>query len=344
MPANARWSVTMTEGEHLNPHLPEIALDAKASPRACVDIGGTKIAVSFLTHEGLSGSMVEATTKVGGQDALGLQVLSLLERAAAIQGLRMADLDRVGITAPGPFVRTPSGIELATPNICGGIAGRERGLPNDWRTAILEAPLRRWPWAITIVNDSAGALAAERRWGSLQDAQGPLQNCAYVTWSTGIGMGLCVDGKILSGKSGNAGHGGHNVVSDDTDGLCGCGTRGDVESLIAGNAIPRRFGHLGHQSSASLFDAVRRGDETAAAIVDRLCDLMARLIFNITLLGDLSKIAIGGSVFFNNQDILLPMLRARAFNRFGAITDGVEIVPAGLGDKVGDYAALSLVI
>ncbi len=105
-------------------------------------------------------------------------------------------------------------------------------------TALLELPLLERFSQVRVENDCVAALAAERRWGALQG----IDHCAYVTWSTGIGMGLCVDGRLLRGKNGNAGHGGHMFVSDNDEALCGCGNVGDVEALVAGNAIARRFG------------------------------------------------------------------------------------------------------
>jgi glucokinase len=149
-------------------------------------------------------------------------------------------------------------VELAAPNICGGMAGRARGLPNDWHTALLEAPLRQTFAKVRVENDGISALEAERRWGALQVNGRALDNCAYVTWSTGIGMGLCVDGRVLRGKNGNAGHAGHLFVSDNNDALCGCGNVGDVEGLAAGNAIPRRFGHLGYRCCYAFCSCLRR--------------------------------------------------------------------------------------
>jgi len=58
---------------------------------------------------------------------------------------------------------------------------------------------------------------------------------------------------------------------------------------------------------------------------------------------DLQRISIGGSVFWHHRDYLLPRLQAQLSGRLPALTDGVELVPAGLQDKVGDYAALALV-
>lgn len=119
---------------------------------------------------------------------------------------------------------------------------------------------------------------------------------------------------------------------------------GDVESLVAGNAIPRRFGATGFTDAATLFIAARAGDTRAKAIIDDLCDVMGRALYNLVVTLDLQRISVGGSVFWNNRDYLLPKLQASLKVKLPALTDGVEIVPAGLGEKVGDYAALALVL
>ena len=153
-------------------------------------------------------------------------------------------------------------------------------------------------------------------------------------------MGLCVDGRVLRGKNGNAGHGGHMFVSDNDDALCGCGNVGDVEALVAGNAIARRFG----ADAATLMQQVRAGDARASATVDELCRVMGRALYNITVLLDLQRISLGGSVFLHNQEILLPRLRAQLAGKLPALTNGAELVPAGLAERVGDYAALALLV
>ena len=157
-------------------------------------------------------------------------------------------------------------------------------------------------------------------------------------------MGWCVDGHILRGKNGNAGHAGHTFVSTNQDALCGCGNVGDVEGLVAGNAIPRRFGAQGYTDAATLFVAARAGEAGALAIVDDLCDVMGRTLYNMVATLDLQRISIGGSVFWHNREFLLPKLQSALKGKLPALTDGVEIVPAGLGEKVGDYAALALVL
>jgi len=171
-----------------------------------------------------------------------------------------------------------------------------------------------------------------------------MADCAYVTWSTGIGVGLCVDGQMLRGKNGNAGHAGHMFVSDNNDALCGCGNIGDVEALVAGNALPRRFGALGYTDAASILIAARAGETGAVIIIDDICRVMGRALYNLVVTLDLQRISIGGSVFWHHRDYLLPRLQAHITGRLPALTDGFVLVPAGLQDRVGDYAALALVV
>jgi glucokinase len=320
--------------------VPEIQLSAGAAPVACVDIGGTKVAVSIADAHGVRGKVAEPTAKEGDRGALAAQIIRMVGQSCVAAGVSVADIAAVGVASCGPFVMNDGMVELAAPNICGGMAGKARGLPNDWTTALLEAPLRAAFPNVRVENDGVGALEAERRWGALQG----FDHCAYVTWSTGIGMGLCVDGRILRGKNGNAGHVGHTFVSDNADALCGCGNVGDVEGLIAGNAIPRRFGGQGYADSASLFIAAHAGDAGAMAIIDDLCRVMGRTLYNMIATLDLQAISIGGSVFWHHRDYLLPKLRAEVAGKLGALTNGVQIVPAGLGDRVGDFAALALVV
>ena len=305
--------------------------------RVCVDIGGTKVAVSLSadSESPLIGRRTEPTAKTGNNDAVALQILRLIDEACAEQGVDPASIDCVGVATAGPFELHGGMVELATPNICGGIAGPARGLPNQWRTAIVEAPLKQRFARVRVENDGVAALEAERRWGALQG----LDHCAYVTWSTGVGVGLCVDGRILRGKNGNAGHAGHSFVVDDASGaLCGCGNFGDVEALIAGNSMARRFG----QSPADLFVAAAAGEPRALSITDALCRVMGRMLYNLIATLDLQRISLGGSVFWHNRDFLLPRLQSEIDGHLPPLTRGVMLVPAGLGDRVGDYAALAL--
>jgi len=325
------------------PSLATFKLPTGSAPVACVDIGGTKVAVNIVDEHGVRGKLLEPTAITGNPDALGLQIVRLIGQSCALADVPVAAIARVGVASCGPFVLNQGLVELAAPNICGGQAGPARGLPNDWKTALLEAPLCAAFPHVRVENDGIGALEAERRWGALQVDGVPMAHCAYVTWSTGIGTGLCVDGHVLRGKNGNAGHAGHTFVVSNDDALCGCGNVGDVEALVAGNAIARRFAPVGYADAATLFEAAYAGDIRATVIIEGLCEVMGRMLYDLIATLDVQRISIGGSVYWHHRDYLLPRLRAVVRGKLPPLTDGCELVSAGLGERVGDFGALALV-
>ncbi len=322
------------------------------SPRtglqAGIDIGGTKVAVCLAgqAQEGQPPPILlrvsAPTVKTGSPDALVRQVLALLDQACQQGGIARAALAGVGVSSCGPFVRVGGCIEVANPNICGALADAAHpgaGAPdNDWTQVPLQAPLAQalGGTPLHIANDAVAALQAERRWGALRG----VADCAYVTWSTGIGAGLCVDGRLLGGKNGNAGHAGHSFVGDVAGAapLCGCGNRGDVESLAGGGSLAAWLG----TEAPALLAAAQRGEEPAATQAQLLCTLVGRLLYNLVATLDLSRISLGGGVFLHHRQWLLPRLQREVTRHFPALTGGVELVAAGLGAQVGDYAALSL--
>ena len=323
-----------------------LALPAQLSavPVACVDIGGTKVAVTCVDSRGAHVRLAEATCKSGAPEALAQQVIRLVRQSCAAAHISADDLAAVGVASCGPFVLQGGLIELAAPNICGGLTGKPGRLPNDWTSAPLEGLLRSAFNNVRIENDAVAALEAERRWGALREDNQPMANCAYVTWSTGVGVGLCLNGRILRGKNGNAGHAGHQFVSDNNDALCGCGNIGDVEALVGGMAIGQRFSGADYASSAELFKAAQADDTAALHIVEGLCRIMGRMLYNLVATLDLERISLGGSVFWHHREFLLPRLAMHLRGKLPALTDGCDLVSAGLGQQVGDYAALALAL
>ena len=322
----------------------DLTLWRSAVPVACVDIGGTKVATSVVDARGLHARLSEPTCKTGPPDALARQVIRLVGQSCTSAGLAVEDLAAVGVSSCGPFVLRNALIALAAPNICGALAGTAGRLPNEWTNAPLEAPLQSAFKKVRIQNDAIAGLEAERRWGALRSGGQPMADCAYVTWSTGVGVGLCVDGNVLRGKNGNAGHAGHQFVSDDTGALCGCGNTGDVEALVGGLAMGQRFAGSGYASAAALLDAAQTGNTVALQIADALCRVMGRMLYNLVATLDLQRISVGGSVFWNHREFLLPRLAAHLDGKLPALTSGCELVSAGLGQRVGDFAALAVAL
>ena len=302
---------------------------------AAIDIGGTKIAATVASIEGMVARLTLPTPKSGPIRTLPEQAVALLDAACRQAGISSEKVDTVGVSSAGPFVLANGMLGIAAPNICGA-GGRSKDLPNDWDIVPLEQVLRERFDHVHIENDCVAALIAERTFGSLQGEE----HCVYVTWSTGIGFGLCVDGHILGGKNRNAGHAGHMLISEREDALCGCGNRGDVEGLISGRNLANRLG----MTTAEIFDAARRGDAQAVKVASDAARWFGRTLYNLIATLDVRAFAVGGSVWQHHGEWMLPMIMREIESRLPALTRGVSVHSAGLGAFVTDMGALSLVI
>lgn len=300
---------------------------------AALDIGGTKMAACVADASGPLLRLTVPTHTSGSPDAIAQQGLALIDACCARLGLDPASMGALGVSTCGPFERRYGATGITPPNLCGGLPGGD-DLPNDWTFLPLESVLRERFATLRIANDCVAALYGERVFGNAPD------NSVYVTWSTGIGFGLCVDGQILRGKAGNAGHAGHMLMSELSDALCGCGNLGDLEAMIGG----RNFGkHLG-QPLAQIFDDARQGDPAALEVVQQAARWFGRGLYNLVAILDTEAIFVGGSVWQHNADLLAPIVQQEIDSRFVALTRGVRVQGATLGALVTDIGALALVI
>ncbi|MBN1539748.1 MAG: ROK family protein [Candidatus Thermoplasmatota archaeon] len=304
---------------------------------AAVDIGATKITASLFSRDEILIRLYQRTRLEGTPETVPLQVMELLDRSLSMTGLGSESLLFVGISSAGPFFKEEGRTSLLCPNMCGGM-NPERGLlPNDWVSIPLAKELEKRYQDLVIENDAVAGAIAERLFGAGRGSD----NLLYVTWSTGIGTGAFVDGKLLRGRNGNAPHGGHIHLVDDGP-PCGCGSHGHLESLASGMAIAREYG--GGASTSDVLDAYKRGDSKAVEVVHEAARYLSRGLASMSVILDPDTIIIGGSVFLNNTDILLPLLMEEFFRSFPAMTKGVRVVPSELGEHLGDMGALSLVI
>jgi len=302
---------------------------------ASVDIGGTKLSVTVASRAGPLIRFVQATVKTGSPRAIVDQSRQLLVQACAHVGVDAHAIDRIGVSTCGPFIRHEGQLALAPPNLCGGLAHAD-DLPNDWTSIPFEQGLASHFAQVEIRNDCVAALIAERCFGAAQNEA----NVAYVTWSTGIGFGLCVDGHILHGKHGNAGHAGHMLLSEISEALCGCGNRGDLEGLVAGRNLGNRLG----QPLADIFAAAQSGDAGALRVVEEAARWFGRGLYNLVTTLDLRCLLVGGSVWRHHANLLAPLVEAEIHTRFPALTEGVTLRGAALDDLVADMGALALVM
>jgi glucokinase len=310
---------------------------AEMEPRyiGALDIGGTKMAATVAGVQGPLVRVMQPTVKTGSVRAVGEQAIALLQAACVKAGIEQRAIDAAGVSSCGPFARIDGMLGLASPNLCGARAGAA-DLSNDWDVIPLEQVLREQFKTVVIENDGVAALIAERTFGAVRDES----NCAYVTWSTGIGFGLCVDGRVLHGKCGNAGHAGHMLMSEQSAARCGCGNYGDLEALISGRNLGNRLGI----STADLFAAARNGDAAARAIATQAAQWFGRALYNLVATLDMRVFVVGGSVWQHHGDWLAPIVLQEITSRLPVLTQGVAVVPAALGALVADIGALGLVM
>lgn len=300
---------------------------------AALDIGGTKMAACIADASGPLLRVTQPTVRSGAPDAVARQGLDLIDACCAQLQIDPMAVKAIGVSSCGPFEVRDDATGILPPNLCGGLPNGD-DLPNDWTFLPLESVLRERFATVRIANDCVAALHGERAFGHAP------ANAIYVTWSTGIGFGLCVDGHILQGKAGNAGHAGHMLLSEISDAECGCGNRGDLEGMIGG----RNFGkHLG-KPLAQIFADARAGEPAAVQAVQEAARWFGRGLYNLTTILDTEAILVGGSVWRHNEALLAPLVRQEISSRFPALTRGVTVRSAALGELVTDMGALALVM
>ncbi len=283
---------------------------------AAIYIGGTKMAACIATANGPLLRVTQSTLTSGTPDSIARQGLRMIESCCRQLQIDPAQVQSVGVSSCGPFELRGGAMGIIPPSLCGGMPNGD-DLPNDWTYLPLESVLRERFATVRIANDCVAALHGERAFGIAP------ANAIYVTWSTGIGFGLCVDGHILNGKAGNAGHAGHMLLSETSDALCSCGNRGDLEGMIGG----RNFGkHLGKPLETIFADA-KQGNAAALQTVQAAARWLGRALYNLTAILDTEAIFIGGSVWRHNEAMLAPTVQS-----------------ATLGELVTDMGALALVV
>lgn len=287
-----------------------------------MDIGGTKCAAVLGDAQGrLLGRRSFATAQAGGPQ----QVLQALAEAgrALLQG---RPLQAVGVSCGGPL-DSRTGTVYSPPNLPG------------WDAVSVTQTFSRLLGAPAFLQNDANACAlAEWKFGAAQGAQ----NAVFLTFGTGMGAGLILNGRLYEGANGMAGEVGHVRLS--RRGPVGYGVPGSFEGWCSGGGLARLARQqLGREMSArQLAEAADAGDEQALALW-RQCG--ARLGQGLALLVDVlnPECIVIGSVYARAQRLLEPAMRraltAAALPQSLAVC---RVLPARLGDAIGDVAALAV--
>lgn len=310
------------------------------------DIGGTKSAV------------ILGNVKEGGLDITAKEVLptnksvhdmieslfalaeSMLEKHAGSK----KNINGIGISCGGPL-NSKKGIILSPPN-----------LPGWDNIEIVKLTKERFVKNVLLQNDANACAVAEWKYGAGKG----YNNLIFLTFGTGMGAGLILDGKLYSGTTDLAGEVGHLRLADI--GPVGFGKAGSFEGFCSGGGIAQiaqikvrqklqmgqkvsfcnSLNELPHLNAKVVAEAAYRGDEVAIDIYKTSAEFLGR---GLSLLIDIlnPEIIIMGSIYGRARTLIETYMKQVIEQE--AIFDSqkaCKIVPAGLSENIGDMAALTL--
>ncbi len=317
-----------------------------------IDLGGTSIKASVVGEDTglLSGTNIP-TAKGSGPGGIIMQLSAIvadLYRSASVT-LDPADFTGVGLGAPGA-VDSEKGLLSYPPNLPGWSV---YPLRDELQQAVRKELLFDVP--VFIDNDANAAAYGEAVYG----AGRAFQDFLMVTLGTGVGGGIILNRKLYRGPQGTAGEIGFMIIDFEGPGLH-AGIRGTIESMIGktrivelatrmiassptGSLAFRLCGNdYSRLSPRHLEQAAREGDEVALAVWDRVGAILGVGLANVTALMDIRKFVIGGGISAVGHFIFDPALATLRQRTLPSMHDGLEIVPALLGNKAGMYGAAAL--
>ena len=310
-----------------------------------IDIGGTKLAAVVADKDGNILQKVRKPTESekGPRHAVQL-LLEMVAEVLDLAGLRRENISGIGVSCGGPL-DTKTGIIYSPPNLPG------------WDALPLKEMIESELHIPTVIENDANASAlAEARFGGGRGYDYVL----YMTMSTGIGGGIVANGEIYHGANDSAGEVGHQILLPDGP-LCGCGQHGCLEALCSGPSIARRAqqaiadqphtkiltladGEMDSVRSEHVLQAAGDGDALAIALVEETAYYMGWGIANLVNILN-PQIVLLGTIAVAAGDLLLdPIRRTVTEMAMQRPLETVKIMPAELGDSIGDLAAISLVI
>ena len=314
-----------------------------------IDIGGTKCAV-ILGRVCSSNITMEILDKIifptGVQKTSGYtldKITESLENILNKNCIGINEVEGIGISCGGPL-DSKMGIIMSPPNLY--------GWDNVHITEIFE---NRFGVRTKLLNDANACALAEWKFGAARGCR----NVIFLTFGTGMGAGLILDGRLYSGTNDMAGEAGH--IRLDVNGPVGYGKSGSFEGFCSGGGIAQL-------ARAKALEKLQMGEKVSFCDgIDKLGEINARTVGNAAESGDeLAREIYRTSGFYLGKglsiliDILNPEIivigsifarsRELLWNAAAEILDReclsrslkeCRIVPAALGENIGDYAALA---
>lgn len=309
-----------------------------------IDVGGTKCAVIYGIDTDGSLEIVDkvkfATTQV---DETISTILGELKAMTLRHGLTPENTKAVGISCGGPL-DSKTGVVMSPPN-----------LPGWDNIPIVKLVEEATGIKAALQNDANACALAEWKYGAGRGSS----NMVFLTFGTGMGAGLVLDGKLYAGTNDNAGEVGHIRLSEF--GPVGYGKAGSFEGFASGGGIAQLAqsavkeklmmgqkvswcpdGDLASISAKTVAEAAADGDPLAIEVYKTSATYLGKtLAFLIDILNP-EVIAIG-SIFVRAEDLIRPFMQA-AIDReaLPAAAEVCKVKPAELGEQIGDFASLSI--
>jgi glucokinase len=281
---------------------------------AGIDLGGTQVRVALARSDGhLVASIKTKTHLLATPQAMVDWAATEIDRHRGREKVRS-----ITIAAPGP-IDIKRGMLVNPPNL-------------PWQNVPLVALMGHATGAkVHLANDADMAGLGEFHHGAGRGTK----NMVYITWSTGVGGGLIVDGKLHRGAHGTAGEVGHMII-DPNGPLDNCGQRGCLEAFVSGTALARETG----RPAAELFASAKRGDRRARAVVEKAARYMGIALISLTNALDPEMFVVGGGVSRSWSLIYPTMIATLRSSPFIKPARRPRLRRARLGDRAGQVGAV----
>jgi len=307
-----------------------------------IDLGGTNIVAGVVDEK--YNIIAKASTKTNcprPEKEIADDMAKMALQAVKNANLTIDDVEWIGIGTPG-IANSSTGIIEYSNNL---------GFKNTPMVKYIQESIDK---PVFIENDANAAAYGEYVAGAAKGAK----NAVCITLGTGVGGGIIIDGKIYSGSNFAGAEIGHTVIEVDGP-QCSCGRKGCFEVFSSATGLIRMTKEAmaenpdsimnkmaeekGKVTARTSFDAMRTGDETAKAVVDKYIKYLAAGITNTINIFQPDVLCIGGGVCNEGDPLLLPvkaLVKEEVYTRNSP--KNTEIVIAKLGNDAGIIGAAFL--
>lgn len=305
------------------------------------DIGGTKCSVCVAEGNGDKINII--SKKVIGQD-LSVSPHEIIDKMCEMAETMTDSFDGVGISCGGPL-DSQKGIILSPPN-----------LPGWDNIAIIDRIKKHWNCKVNLQNDANACAVAEWKFGAGRGCE----NMIFLTFGTGLGAGLILNGKLYSGSNDMAGEVGHIRLSEY--GPIGYGKKGSFEGFCSGGGIAQLGKIMATEAiqlgkSVSYCKNISELDMITAKTISEKADMGyddakeiysicgEKLGYGLSILIDIlnPECIVLGSIFQRSEELLRnSMERVLERECLSYSREVCNIVPSQLKEHIGDYAAIAV--